>query len=107
MLTTKQSKLLKLAEECAEVAQQAAKQMHFGRDHVQEGHSVTSGERLRDEMLDVLVVAKILVTLGEMAPISETDIQEHFQAKLPKIERYTWLSFDRGQIETPWIPLEI
>lgn len=105
MMTTAQSKLLKLAEECSEVAQEAAKQMHFGPDAEYEGK--LSKKRLRNELLDVVVVVRMLEQLGEIDPISEADIQAHFASKLPKINFYTKKAHALGTLAECWVPNHI
>ncbi len=82
MMTVKQYYLLKLMEECAEVAQIASKQMQFGGDSTGLGmYDTTNRRRLRDEINDLLGVVDKLMDLRE---ISEISPQELLKAKLAK-----------------------
>lgn len=101
-MSTRQAKLLKLAEECAEVAQACSKQSYYGPDHIHD--EAKNRDNLRNELLDVLVCARILTSLGEIEPIYEHDILKHFVDKLPKIRKYTKIAFDLGALDECWIP---
>lgn len=49
-----------LAEECAEVAERAAKVLRFGRYDVEEGQELTNEQRLAQELNDLLAVVELL-----------------------------------------------
>ena len=73
----RQHRLLKLMEECAEVAQRASKQMLFGKHEVQQGQSLSNAERLRSEVLDVLLCIRICEREGHWQPITDDEIVAH------------------------------
>lgn len=105
MMDTIAAKLSKLAEEASEVAKEAIKQMHFGKDTEWDGQK--QKDRLRGEILDFMLITRILQTLGEIDPITEADVQAHFEGKKAKIRKYTFVSYDLNKIDTPWIPEQI
>jgi NTP pyrophosphatase (non-canonical NTP hydrolase) len=55
-MTKQQFLLLKLSEECMEVAQRASKQIQFGKDEVQKDQLKTNQARLKDELLDLFAL---------------------------------------------------
>lgn len=101
MLTTKQSKLVKLAEEASEVAKEALKAVHFpGREY----NGRTPEQSLREEILDLLVCVRICERLGIFAPITDADVIEQWRKKTPKIEKYTQIAVDLGTLAEYWVP---
>jgi len=96
--------LLKLAEECAEVAQRASKQIQFGKDERQKDHaphgaiaeSKSNAERLRDEIIDLMVLITMLEETKEIPEI--TDFSHAYIAKKIKLQKYLDLSASLGQL---------
>src|SRR5258708_38110752 len=88
--------LLKLAEECAEVAQRASKQIQFGKDERQKDHaphgaaaeSKSNGERLKDEILDVYAIVSFLAGEGEISLIGVSELSEARANKKSKLQKY-------------------
>jgi len=72
--------LFKLAEECAEVTQEASKAAIFGMDEVMPGQPLTNRERVVVELNDVFAVA-------EMLGICVVD-RVAVEAKKTKVRRY-------------------
>jgi NTP pyrophosphatase (non-canonical NTP hydrolase) len=108
MMTVKQFYLAKLAEECAEVAQRALKQIQFGKEEAQaNGPSTTkimdtNAERLRKEINDLIVVVNILEEQGEIPTINYTsDWADISKAKREKLAKYLAYSQNLGMVETP------
>ena len=101
MLTIRESKLTKTAEEASEVAKEALKAMHFP-GQIYEGKLVE--ERLRDELMDLHVCEAILTHLRIIRPITREDLFLHFQSKYGKIEKYTRISHELGALQEPWLP---
>lgn len=99
MLTIQQYRLLKLAEECAEVAQRCSKQIQFGADEVQPGQILSNAERLRDELLDLFMWAKILMAHEAIAPIDVRHVERHYFDKLDKLDRAAELAQELGQLK--------
>lgn len=111
MMTVKQYYLLKLIEECGEVAQRAAKQMQFSKDQTQAGdgqslsgrvpqpeHLLSNRERLSGELNDLLAVATVLVDMEE----ADVDIflsEVGRDRKIAKIKKYLKLSQTLGEVE--------
>lgn len=99
MLTVEQFRLMKLAEECAEVAQRCAKQMAYGRDEIQSGQGLRNKDRTREEILDVLLVIQLLTIMGEIDVITGQDVRNHYDEKLGKIRAMSQLAVNQGQVE--------
>lgn len=99
MLNEAQFLLLKLSEECAEVAQRAAKQMQYGRDEIQKDQPLTNGQRLREELNDLLGVVDMLEDVGEVSRANRNERLLASTAKYAKMEQYLQLSRDLGFVE--------
>jgi hypothetical protein len=101
MTTIRQFYLLKLIEECSEVAQQAAKQMQFGHFST----SQTTGKRydntalLRAEVNDILATLDVLMDLGELPEISPQELLEAKNKKRNRIMEYLRHSQALGLVE--------
>lgn len=82
MTSIRQFYLLKLAEECSEIAQQACKQIQFGHYATSpSGKTYDNTELLRGEVNDLLAVLDVLTELEELPEISP---EELLAAKLKK-----------------------
>jgi NTP pyrophosphatase (non-canonical NTP hydrolase) len=93
-MSREQFLLLKLAEECAEVAQMCSKCMQFGLEEVYQIE--TNKERLHKELVDVLAVVSMLNT------DSNFDFQPSLEAmeeKCAKVDRYYGYSVKLGKVE--------
>ena len=98
--------LVLLMEECAEVAQRASKQLRFGRDEVQPGQSLSNGERLREELLDVYACVEFLVEAGEVEPIDRAHVVLHMANKEQRIASMLALSRTQGRLDPlPGLPM--
>jgi NTP pyrophosphatase (non-canonical NTP hydrolase) len=88
--------LTKLAEECAEVAQRAMKQAHFGARECQVLGAAAveprllppNRDRLRTELLDLLGRVQCLVELDELDPITPEHVAEYLAAQRPRWAHY-------------------
>lgn len=89
-MTREQVLLTQLAEECAEVAQRAAKAVRFGINEIQIGQDKDNRERLEDEFADLIGVYETL--FGEL----NTTLWTKVAAKKEKIEKYLEVSRIRG-----------
>lgn len=78
-MTPVQYRLLKVMEECTEVAQRASKQMQFGGDQVEPGQPFTNAERLRAEVLDLRARLLSLELFNEIPDVSSKQVWEHFR----------------------------
>jgi hypothetical protein len=72
--------LFKLAEECAEVTQEASKAAIFGMDEVMPGQPLTNRERVMRELNDLFAIA-------EMLGLQHVD-RAAIEAKKRKVEHY-------------------
>jgi len=98
--------LLKLAEECAEVAQRASKQIQFGKDERQKDHaphgaiaeSKSNSERLREELLDLLSIWTMLEDIREISKWTIEEAVEAHDKKKQKLQKYLDLSYSLGQL---------
>lgn len=106
MMTIRQFYLLKLSEECAEVAQRAAKQMQFGADERQaNGPSTTkiavrNAERLRNEINDLMVLVGILEDYGEIPRVLSFEWTPICAAKYAELAKYLAYSQELGLVES-------
>lgn len=87
--------LLKLAEECNEVAKRAIKQIQFGPNQSQSQDGLSpekvhapNRERLREGILDVFSIVKALIELEEIDGIYDADMYSAYNAKTNKIIEY-------------------
>lgn len=90
--------LVKLAEECSEVAQRATKALTFGLDEVQEGQKLTNSERILLEFNDLLAVIDML---KDEAVFDEDNIvnKQLMEDKKQKIEKYMLYSQQIGTLD--------
>ena len=91
--------LLKLMEECAEISHIASKQIQFGKDSDNNGkYEKTNTTRLREELLDLLVVVREL-QLDDQIPVwSRKDFTAAKKAKLEKMQKYLNASSRLGEL---------
>lgn len=87
MMSPTQFRLTKLAEECSEVAKAALKYSIFGGATVYEG--AANETNLRNELIDVIIVYRLLVGMGAIQHISDIDVRSQYAAKHPKITERT------------------
>lgn len=101
MTSIRQFYLLKLAEECSEIAQQAAKQMQFGRNAVSPstGKVYDNAKLLRGEVNDLLAVLDVLMDLGELPEISPEELLAAKNKKRNRIMEYLQHSQELGLVE--------
>lgn len=105
-MAQRQFYLLKLMEECNEVAQRAAKQIQFGAMESQASkaspseHKVpgTNGERLRGEIVDLLATIDILIDIGEIPWLASWELLAAKNTKRQKIAKYLEYSQKLGQV---------
>lgn len=97
-MTKAQFLLMKLAEECAEVAQRCSKQAQFGPDEIQKNQEHTNAERLRSELMDLCAIWKLLQGIGEIRPLEQDDLTWHFAMKKNKLRKYLALSAEKGML---------
>lgn len=86
--------LMKLAEECNEVAQRALKQVQFGKDEVQKGQTYTNGQRLKLEILDLIAVIDVLETDNHIPTLTADAMNKYIDEKIFKMEKY--MDYSRG-----------
>lgn len=89
-------RLTKLMEELAEAAQRAAKMLQFGSDEVQPGQQLANHERLRSELLDVLIWIRALERCNQIDKITQHQVTRHAEMKNEKIRRMLQLSYRLG-----------
>ena len=99
MMTYRQYLLLKLAEECAEVAQRALKQMQFGRDEIQHDQELTNGQRLSQELIDLEAVKILLVHTQEIPDQRFQEYQNAVEKKHTKMKKYFDYSQSLGMVK--------
>lgn len=90
--------LLKLAEECSEVAQRALKQIQFGKLEIQKDQPLSNAERLKQELLDLRSMTRLLQRAGEIPEITVEEETNALIAKRNKLQKYLELSRSLGQL---------
>lgn len=97
MMTRNQYLLLKLSEECSEVAQRCSKQIQFGKDEIQKGQELTNQKRLHSELVDLTAIIQLLNEAGEITPIP--NLEELIEQKKEKIKKYLRYSQELQLVE--------
>ena len=87
-MTKGQFLLLKLSEECAEVAQRCSKQIQFGKEEKQHDQEFTNAQRLKAELTDLLAVANLLVEAKEVESLSMAELDAATLVKKQKMQKY-------------------
>lgn len=99
MMTIRQHLLLKLAEECQEVAQRALKSVQFGANEVQTGQEKSNATRLRDELNDLdAVILLIESRTDDIALMPSNAKLRAILDKQTKIEKYLTYSQELGMV---------
>jgi hypothetical protein len=103
-MSMEQLYLLKLAEECGEVAHRAMKAMQFGMDEIEHDHEDTNQERLLAELVDLAATVDLLRNAEVLPPNSGL---MHFPSdqfavnrKKEKIRHYHSISIKEGCVDT-------
>jgi NTP pyrophosphatase (non-canonical NTP hydrolase) len=115
-MTREQFLLIKLTEECAEVAQRALKQIQFGANQIQKGNEVkdgvapsdkeaglTNAQRLKNELTDLYVMVNLLQLAGQLSPTTSREFKIAKQRKVEKLNKYLAFSRQQGEIDGDWI----
>ncbi len=102
-MNLEQHLLLKLIEECTEVAKEAAKCMQFGMDEVYEPVGISNRERLIGELNDVMAILQMLNNISAASDKHnnlgyEPDVKA-INAKIEKVLHYLQYSVDIGQVK--------
>jgi hypothetical protein len=84
-------------EECAEVIQRASKQIQFGKDEVQKNQALDNATRLKNELLDVNSLFRLLRESGELT-LEADDFEKAYETKKLKLQVYADLSTSLGQL---------
>lgn len=90
--------LLKLMEECAEISQRASKQIQFGKTESQNGQGLTNAERLKQELLDLASITRLLHENKELPEVEEEELEVAYEKKRVKMQKYLDLSHELGQL---------
>lgn len=96
-MTRKQLILIKIAEECTELAKDALKAAQFGMDDCKPGEPITNRERMIGESHDLFGVLTMLE--DEDGYSYTTPSEADIEAKMAKVERFICYSQDRGMVE--------
>lgn len=87
-----------LAEECSEVAKNAAKAQRFGVNEVMPEQPLTNGERIMEEYCDLLGVLVMLVEDGTLNMPDYLQVHAAIAAKKEKVEKYMRYSESIGTL---------
>ncbi len=106
--------LTKLAEECAEVAQRALKQIQFGAQQIQTGSEVkdgtaapvkeaglTNAQRLFNEIVDFVIIVDLLYDANQL-PDPNIDFDEEKKNKIERLNKYLAFSRQLGEFDGDW-----
>lgn len=108
MLSRRQFLLLKLVEECGEVAERALKSMQYGTKEVQDGHNLDNGNRILVEWADLVEVFEQLIDDGAFPAMAAPCWPDHFailkQEKREKLRTFAAKARDLGQVEDVYTP---
>lgn len=94
-MNRKQLLLIKLAEECSEVAQIIIKTALFGMDDIGPGLVITNRERIHAELNDVMAVVDLL---NDEADLEYVKNEKAIENKKDKINFYAEYSKKRGML---------
>lgn len=107
--------LMKLAEECAEVAQRCSKSMQYGSKQVWKAGEVPgsrgtvpdegldNAQRLTGELIDMAVICGLLEDIGAISkPPSIFELNEARTAKIAKLNKHLAFSRKLGIIDGDW-----
>lgn len=97
-MTKKQFLLLKLIEECVEVAHRASKQLQFGKNEIQKDQPETNAYRLKGELLDLLALVNLLQQESEIPLWTLEELEGATNKKQVKLQKYLNLSASLGQL---------
>lgn len=98
-LTRGQALLIKLAEECNEVAQEIAKLLWFGANEICPGQPYTNAERVARELADMMGVISILIQNNLIDKKIVYDVSLHLQ-KIEKVAKYLQISRECGVLDS-------
>jgi hypothetical protein len=101
MTSIRQFYLLKLAEECSEIAQQACKQIQFGHYAFSKstGKVYDNTALLRAEVNDFLAMLDVLIDLEELPEISPEELLLAKNKKRSRVIKYLQNSQELGLVE--------
>lgn len=91
-----QHALLKLNEECCEVAQMCSKTSQFGMDECMSGQTLTNRERLHAELNDLNAMVELLNEEFGLRYVSDPSA---IRMKKMKVQKYLAYSQDLGLVE--------
>jgi hypothetical protein len=110
--------LMKLAEECNEVAKRALKQAQFGANEKQSTDGLydpdkssylkpeaqqTNAERTTGELVDIAILCELLEEAKQLVPPpAPFDFDQIKATKISKMNKYLALSRAEGQIDGDW-----
>jgi hypothetical protein len=88
------------AEECGETAQRASKSLRFGDSEIQPGQSLSNGERLNLELIDLLAMHDMLVDEGICPALPDGNALAHAKdRKCDKVEGFLRYSEECGMLD--------
>lgn len=90
--------LLKLIEECSEIAHIASKQIQFGKDNVRRDQLKTNAQRLKEEILDLYAVIYLLHEELEIPVIQGYEEGIATREKIEKMQKYLNVSLSLRQL---------
>lgn len=98
-MNREQMLLLKLAEECVEVAHRVHKAVKFGLSERQPGQDLDNSERIMEELLDLFAVLQLLEREGYLKDTTGDNLGEVLESRTERIEKYMQYSKNLGIIK--------
>lgn len=89
----------KIAEECAEIAQRAAKAQQFGLDEVEPKQDYNNAERINHEFNDLLGVMELVQKELYGWQVGTVD-RARIEAKKAKVEKFLLYAMKVGTLQT-------
>jgi len=88
-----------LSEEASEVIKDVSKSLRFGMDSSYPGSSVQNRDRIREELIDLIAVAEMLVEHGIIDDFQDPESLYEKEEKKEKVLKYLKISKSLGAVQ--------
>lgn len=106
-MNRKEYLLVKLAEECNEVAQRVTKALTFSLEEVQDGQGLSNAQRIEQEYIDLVTTYQLLQQNGWLPEIDVEKAEEAAAKKIEKLEFYANYSAHLGTLKPDKVKLMV
>lgn len=97
-LTLLSEELGETIDECLQAQKRISKLKRFGPDEIMSGQLKDNAQRLRDELLDVLICVELLTERGLFKRITQQDVNHAYFERKAKIDSNLERSIDHGRV---------